>query len=481
MIALFPFVGIGQIQIGADIDGLTSNAISGESVALSADGSIVAIGAQGSLNGTGMVRVFQNIDGIRTQIGDNIIGESATENSGTSLSLSADGSVIAIGAPNNDDNGENSGLVRIFKNIASVWVQVGQDINGEELYDACGRSVSLSADGNIVAIGSNLNDENDTNSGQVRVFQNVEGSWVQLGMGINGTGYNHQNGYSVALSAEGNTVAIGSPFADTNLILHGYVKIYQYIQGDWIKIGGDIQGYRGAQCGRSVALSADGTIVACGAPFFIGEDAKHVRVYQLIAGSWQQIGSSINGPEPDIGSGSSVCLSADGNLIAIGNVYGSVNGSNSGQVQIYKNVSGAWTQLGSDINGEAMYDQSGIGLSLSGDGTTLAIGARFNGGNGYHAGHVRIFDLSGLLAINQFKEPVFSVYPNPVSTILNIETTLTGNYQTKVINQLGQLILVQNHNSATNFLDVSRMSKGIYFVYLSTDEGHFQTIKFLKY
>ena len=188
MIALFPFIGMGQIQIGADIDGLASNAISGESVALSADGSIVAIGAQGSLNGTGMVRVFQNIDGIRTQIGDNIIGESATENSGTSLSLSADGSVIAIGAPNNDDNGENSGLVRIFKNIASVWVQVGQDINGEELYDACGRSVSLSADGNIVAIGSNLNDENDTNSGQVRVFQNVEGSWVQLGMGINGTG-----------------------------------------------------------------------------------------------------------------------------------------------------------------------------------------------------------------------------------------------------------------------------------------------------
>ena len=49
------------------------------------------------------------------------------------------------------------------------------------------------------------------------------------------------------------------------------------------------------------------------------------------------------------------------------------------------------SQIGSDIDGEAAADFSGFSVSLSSDGSTVAIGARYNDGNGADAGHVRIY------------------------------------------------------------------------------------------
>ena len=92
------------------------------------------------------------------------------------VSLSADGNVIAIGASDNDnDNGMKSGRVRVYyiHDDSSSWLRVGRDINGEAAYDYSGVSVSLVADGKTVAIGGTGNDENGEDSGNVRVF-NVE-------------------------------------------------------------------------------------------------------------------------------------------------------------------------------------------------------------------------------------------------------------------------------------------------------------------
>ncbi|MCK4990802.1 MAG: hypothetical protein KAS29_09965, partial [Bacteroidales bacterium] len=59
--------------------------------------------------------------------------------------------------------------------IAQI-TQIGADIDGEAAGDLSGLSVSLSADGSIVAIGGELNDGNGTNSGHVRIYQNTGGT-----------------------------------------------------------------------------------------------------------------------------------------------------------------------------------------------------------------------------------------------------------------------------------------------------------------
>jgi hypothetical protein len=77
--------------------------------------------------------------------------------------------------------------------------------------------------------------------------------------------------------------------------------------------------------------------------------------------------------------------------VAIGANRNGGNGSLSGHVRIYKNISGTWTQQGSDIDGEAGDDGSGSSVSLSSDGSIVAIGASRNDGNGTKAGHVRVY------------------------------------------------------------------------------------------
>ena len=110
-----------------------------------------------------------------------------------------------------------------------------------------------------------------------------------------------------------------------------------------------------------------------------------------------QIGSDIDGEAAGDFSGESVSLSSDGTTLAIG-AYGNVGngtGTNAGHVRIYEYSAGSWTQLGADIDGEAAADNSGSFVSLSSGGDTVAIGAPYNDGNGISSGHVRVYSLVG--------------------------------------------------------------------------------------
>ena len=76
--------------------------------------------------------------------------------------------------------------------------QLGADINGEATSDESGYSVSLSSDGNTVAIGATYNDGNGSNSGHVRIYENIGGSWSQIGQDIDGEAAGDESGYSVS-------------------------------------------------------------------------------------------------------------------------------------------------------------------------------------------------------------------------------------------------------------------------------------------
>ena len=49
-------------------------------------------------------------------------------------------------------------------------------------------------------------------------------------------------------------------------------------------------------------------------------------------------------------------MSQDGTRVAIGAIGNDENRSDSGRVRVYEYASGDWTQVGSDINGEAAGD-----------------------------------------------------------------------------------------------------------------------------
>eukprot|EP00979_Chaetoceros_neogracilis_P009937 scaffold2308_cov141-Chaetoceros_neogracile.AAC.1 len=382
-------------QKGNDIDGEAADDQSGDSVSLSSDGNVVAIGALGNdENGplSGHVRVYAFESSSWVQRGADIDGEDAVDFSGRSVSLSNDGNVVAIGAFLNDGNGTNSGHVRVYAFESSSWVQRGADIDGEAARDTSGESVSLSNDGNVVAIGANSNDENGTNSGHVRVYAFESSSWVQRGADIDGEAAGDTSGNRVSLSSDGNVVAIGAIRNDGNGTDSGHVRVYAFEFSSWVQRGADIDGEADAdQSGSSVSLSSDGAVVAIGAQYNDGVNGTysgHVRVYAFESSSWVQRGADIDGEAANDRSGTSVSLSGDGNVVAIGAPRNDGNGTSSGQVRVYAFESSSWVQRGADIDGEAAVDNSGKSVSLSSDGNVIAIGAW---GNGYYSGHVRVY------------------------------------------------------------------------------------------
>ncbi|MFT4875429.1 MAG: sugar lactone lactonase YvrE [Bacteroidia bacterium] len=393
------------LQLGSDIDGEAAGDEFGSAVAVSEDGSILAVGAaynDGGGTSAGHVRVYQYASSSWSQLGGDIDGETAQDRSGTSISLSDDGSILAIGARLNDGGGSNFGHVRVYQYASSSWSQLGSDIDGEATNDYSGESVSLSGDGTIVAISATDNDGGGTNAGHVRVYQYASSSWSQLGSDIDGEAANDKSGSSISLSDDGTILAVGAYYNDGNGSSSGHVRVYQYASSSWSQLGSDIDGEAANDLsGVSISLSDDGTILAVGASKNDGSftDAGHVRVYKYASSSWTQLGSDIDGEAADDYSGSAVSLSGDGTKLAIGAYYNDGVGANAGHVRLYKYASSSWTQLGYDVDGENAGDESGKSVALSDDGITLAIGAPKNAGAGASAGSVRVHFVSAALPV----------------------------------------------------------------------------------
>ena len=188
-------------QLGSNTNGTGWNGQFGTSVFVSADGIVMAIG------GRDIVRAYAWNGSSWAQRGTDIVGKVTGDLSGSSVSLSADGNVLAIGAPQNDDAGNAAGHVRVYAFDGSAWAQQGNAITGEAAGEQCGVSVSISADGARLAVGSPRN--TSPPGGRARVFELGGGVWTQLGGNIDSRGDHSLFGQSLSLSADGTRLAAG--------------------------------------------------------------------------------------------------------------------------------------------------------------------------------------------------------------------------------------------------------------------------------
>ena len=126
-------------------------------VSLLGDDNVLAIGSTAS--NIQIIKRDSNINDY-VQLGDNIVGEDASDYSGNSVSLLSNKNVVAIGATKNSGNGAFSGHVWVVELNGSSWVQKGNGIVGEAAYDYVGSSVSISSNKNVVATGAPANSGN---------------------------------------------------------------------------------------------------------------------------------------------------------------------------------------------------------------------------------------------------------------------------------------------------------------------------------
>jgi hypothetical protein len=227
MVRVYNWDGTAWNQKGADLIGTAPQEI-GYSVCMP-DTNTIALGGIGdTTNGpaTGVVKIYSWIGNSWVQKGDSIVGESALNSSGWTISM-PDTNTIAVGAPFNSDSGNISGHVRIYTWNGTNWIQKGADLDGTAADDWFGHSVSM-PDSNTVAIGARQERGSaGLKAGYVRIFRWDGAAWNQWGNDIIGDSAEFLSGYAVAM-VEAGIVAIGSPgsrFA-SKLPFEGKVKVF---------------------------------------------------------------------------------------------------------------------------------------------------------------------------------------------------------------------------------------------------------------
>jgi hypothetical protein len=370
---------------------------------------------------------------------------------GYSVALSADGNTLAVGATREDSNAigvngsqldnsaTDSGAVYVFTRNGTTWTQQAylkpQNTGADDWF---GSSVSLSASGDTLAVSAVNEDSNESgtggsgasnaapDSGAVYVFNRVNGAWqLNTYLKASNTGADDQFGYSLALSGDGNTLAVGARHEassatgingnqlDDSAVNAGAVyvfarnNLFSWSQQSYIKASNagasDYFGY-------SAAISADGNVLVVGADgeasAVTGVNADQLDDSATFAGAayvftrsgsaWSQE-SYLKASNTDANQafGAAVAISADGNTLAIGAVFedsnaAGVNGNqsdtsaaNAGAVYVFARGASGTTQLTYvKASNPDVGDFFGTRVAVSGNGAILAVSAPSEDGNG---------------------------------------------------------------------------------------------------
>jgi trimeric autotransporter adhesin len=416
----------------------------GSAIALSADGNTLAVSATAEdsaakgVNGVskdhavnaGAVYVYtRDNKGWKQQAYLKASNAARGAQFGNSLSLSTDGNLLAVGSPGeassatgingnqSDDSMPSSGAVYVFARAGAAWSQQAyvksSNTGGPDVGYQFGFAVSLSGDGSTLAVSQTSDPSNATgingdqkntaavDSGAVFIFSRTGNTWSQQAYVKAGTTTpGLLFGYSVGLNGKGDTLGVGA-YNDSGR--RGAVYVFTRNNGTWsqqtrlLATNGQVGDYLGC----SMAISDDGnTIVGgtvedkyaqinAGAGREVLDSVGGAYVFVRAAGQWsQQAYVKAFNPRENDQFGWAVAISRDGNTIAVGSHLEDsgakrVNGDqadasteDSGAVYVYTRTGATWNPTAYvKASNTTTAAEFGISVALNGDGKMLAVGA----------------------------------------------------------------------------------------------------------
>lgn len=478
------------VQVGGDMYGEADEDRFGHCTAINDEGSIVAVSSvrnAGNGENAGHVRVFENIGGAWTQMGADIDGDSIGDLCGFWIDLDSAGTVLAIGAVGNEDGGTNAGQVRVFAWDGNSWNQKGNDIDGLAGEDF-GYSLDLSADGNTMVVGLPRSPglSSGTEVGGVRVYTWNGSAWLQMGTDLFGSNNHDRFGVSVSISADGNTVAVGAPSQDPyfypNLAGDGYAHVYSWNGSAWVQKGWRIYKLNpGDFTGLSVDLDRTGNVLAVGSNPTNLPTLNQVRVFAWVGNSWVQRDTIPGGND-----GRTISLNGQGNKIVLGSAF-EYTAPGTGVVRVYGWNGNTWFQVGTDIQRIQLDESFGYRVQVNSEGNTIAIGAPSNDSLGFNRGAAVVYsDFTLGRHAGDLASIELRAYPNPIhSGSGQGQTTLTfGKPMRKctvtVRSTLGRVISsAQYANTDHVTLDIAG-GPGLYLVEVKTPDRGRGLVKVVK-
>jgi len=350
-------------------------------------------------------------------LGAPLLGQQGDARFGQSISLSDDGTILAVGAPSATvDSKENAGIVQVFQLRNGFWEPRGSPLQGRNKDDQFGSAVALSADGSVlVATEPTFDGENGDSSGNVRAFVFAPfGDYVALGNEIQGAAATDRFGVSISLSANGRRLAVGAPYHDNGRPgrdISGQVTIYDYqMDGTW-SLTTTLPGQDHLDWfGWEVDLTDGGEVLCVGAPRNL-QFGGYVECYSNFedGSRWTLMGQTIrNRIQParyddNFGHSVKATLSDSGSIrVAIGAPGKNADALDAGMAIVYQydKSSDQWAILGDPVFAENPVAGNELGFAVDLQNDTLVVGIPGIG----HADRYRL--VPATTSLNWKKHPI---------------------------------------------------------------------------
>ena len=247
-----------------------------------------------------------------------------------------------------------TGLVYLFDNVAGVWTQrTNAVISPAPVMNAYfGSSVALSAAGDVLVVGETH--INNCRPGRVYTYDLVEGVMVLRGTDTRApaSANNDKFGATAAITPDGSMLVVGAPWVMGTYSMEGLICVYDLVENAWVLRGSFAHPEPAAwqEFGAALAINAAGTMIVAGLQNAGPNDAGTVLTWDWTGSVWLQRTPDLNAPEILGGNprfGASVALSADGNLLAVSAPDTDACAvTNAGKIAIFDDVDGEWQMRG---------------------------------------------------------------------------------------------------------------------------------------
>ncbi|MDP8238447.1 MAG: choice-of-anchor D domain-containing protein [Candidatus Hatepunaea meridiana] len=362
---------------------------------VSIDGDFAIVGApydddEGENSGSAYIFVREGEEWFQQQ---KLIANDAAAGNFFGWSVSIDGGYVIIGAYQDDDDGGGSGSAYIFTRDGEEWNQQEKLTAADaDEGDYFGNSVSIN--GNYVVVGSPRDDDNGASSGSAYIFVREDEEWTQQQkLTANDAAEDDFFGYSVSI--HGNYAVIGAYQNDDDGEDSGSAYIFELNDGEWTEQqkltasdAADNDGF-----GRSVSINDEQIII--GSPFSDGNDDEEMAgsayIFKLDGDEWREHSKIVAG-DSDAGDRFGLNVAIYRNYCLIAASFTDDNGDNSGSAYLfrYSDDDDDWTEIEAlTASDAAAADEFGNFVSISGD--YAVIGSRNDDDDGANSGAVYIY------------------------------------------------------------------------------------------
>lgn len=386
-----------------------ASSLEGYSLSMSGDGNVIAAGAPGFGSG-GSTVIYRYNNAITLYELDEVVYETDIgAEQGTSVSISTDGTILAVGAPGSNNvyiyryNGTDWSTIP----VETIVPNIGIVNSGKQ-----GQSVSISNNGTILAVGI---PDYIFLDGRVAVYTYNGTNWttiptVLISNALIGPETSSFFGYSVSISGDGFTIATGDPKAVWSGI-KGVVQINRYDGINWINIPEVILygpgGFDQPEFGYSVSLNNNGQTIVVGSPYSLNISTVGLTsIYTYSGGVWSLIDSLVgNNKSITYGIGTTIEYSKSGAILIVG---GQTDGQYTKDNQFGEGFTGAiwiYSQNGTEwifeekLIGDTWIDGLGKQMSISYDGTVI-----INGSTNRSTGKINIYRKIDNVWVNQYSD-----------------------------------------------------------------------------